>query len=110
MINHLKITVDENKTRQWKEQKNCDIEIRCGEFKTKAHSDVLSTISDHFKAYLNFHKKTRKIALNGKFTSSDMLCHIVNFAYTGDLEIRNRFTRCYSNSFLSASQTHFRCL
>lgn len=89
MKNHLNITVEENKITQWKEQKKCDIEISCRKFKTKAHSDVLSTISDYFKAYLNFNKNTSNIVLNEQFVSADALYHVVNFAYTGNLEIKS---------------------
>ncbi|CAG2195189.1 unnamed protein product [Mytilus edulis] len=85
--NHLSITVEENKKRDWKEQKNCDIEIRCGEFEIKAHSDVLSNVSDYFKSSSNFNKQVRKICLNDNFVSSEALCHVVKFAYSGDLEI-----------------------
>ncbi|XP_063426070.1 uncharacterized protein LOC134709870 [Mytilus trossulus] len=84
---HLEITVEENKIREREEQTNCDLEIICGEFKTKAHRDVLSKISDYFKATVNFDKRARIIYLNRKFVSSEALCHVVNFAYTGDLEI-----------------------
>lgn len=85
----MNITVEEYKIRQWKEQQNCDIEISCRECKTPAHSDVLSTISDYINACLNFNSKnTWNICLNKQFVSAKALCHVVTFAYTGNLEIK----------------------
>ncbi|XP_052106753.1 uncharacterized protein LOC127739184 [Mytilus californianus] len=84
----LTLTVEEERISEWKKQKNCDIEIRCGEFQTKAHCCVLSNISDYFTASLNFNRfQTRKCILNKEFVFSEALCQVINFAYTGFLEI-----------------------
>ncbi|VDH97854.1 Hypothetical predicted protein [Mytilus galloprovincialis] len=84
---YLNITVEEKRIKEWEAQKNCDIEITCGEFRTNAHSVVLSSVSDYFKANTKFNKHKWSISLNEEFVSSDALNDVINFAYTGRLEI-----------------------
>lgn len=77
----------EKRIKEWEAQKNCGIEITCGEFRTNAHSVVLSSVSDYFKANTKFNKHKWRISLYEKFVSSDALNDIINFSYTGRLEI-----------------------
>ncbi|VDI57916.1 Hypothetical predicted protein [Mytilus galloprovincialis] len=84
---HLNTNVDENKIREWEEQKNCELEVSCGEFKTKVHSDVLSSVSDYFHSRSNFNKQARKCFLSEECVSSEAICHVIKFAYSMDLEI-----------------------
>lgn len=83
----LNITVKEERVREWEEQKNCDIKITCGKFTTYAHNEVLSNVSDYFKANLKFNKHKRNICLVEGIVSPDALSAVINFAYTGILEI-----------------------
>lgn len=85
--NHLNISVEESKIREWEEQMNCEIEVKCGEFKTKAHRDVLSAISLYFQAYINFKGNARTIFLTEEFCSFEAICQVIKFAYYGNLEI-----------------------
>ncbi|CAG2234721.1 KLHL1_4_5 [Mytilus edulis] len=84
---HLNTNVDENKIREWEEQKNCELEVSCGEFETKVHSDILSSVSDYFNSRSNFNKQARKCVLSEECVSSEAMCHVIKFAYSGDLEI-----------------------
>ncbi|XP_071161497.1 uncharacterized protein [Mytilus edulis] len=86
-IKLLKNDVGEKKIREWEGQNNCDIEIRCGEFKTKAHSEVLSNVSDYFKANINYNKDVQTIFINREFVSPDVLNDVICYAYTGMFEI-----------------------
>ncbi|VDI57915.1 Hypothetical predicted protein [Mytilus galloprovincialis] len=83
----LKNDVGEKKVKDWEGQNNCDIEIRCGEFKTKAHSEVLSYVSDYFKANINYNKDVQTIFINSEFVSPDVLNNVICYAYTGMFEI-----------------------
>ncbi|CAC5379305.1 KLHL18 [Mytilus coruscus] len=80
---HLDINVKENKIREWEKQNNCDIEVSCGVFITKVHSDVLSSVSTYFKSRSNFNKQARKCFLCEKCVSPVAMFHDVNFAYSG---------------------------
>ncbi|CAG2195185.1 KLHL1_4_5 [Mytilus edulis] len=81
------ITVEEKRIREWEEQKNCDIEITYGEFRTNAHNEVLSNVSDYFKANFEFNKHERNVSLQEEFVFPDSLRDIIHFAYTGILVI-----------------------
>ncbi|CAC5379304.1 KLHL1_4_5 [Mytilus coruscus] len=86
-IKRLKNDVGEKRIREWEGQNKCDIEIRCGEFKTKAHSEVLSNVSDYFKANINYNKDVHKFSINREFVSPDAFNDVICYAYTGIFEI-----------------------
>ncbi|XP_063418726.1 uncharacterized protein LOC134701506 [Mytilus trossulus] len=83
----LNVTVKAEKVREWEEQKNCDIKITCGKFTTYAHNEVLSNVSDYFKANKKFNNHESNICLKEGIVSPDALIDVINFAYTGILEI-----------------------